>query len=562
MRSRLFIFILTALCSISCAGDLTITPSTRYQTIEGIGAALAMYEGWIPSHPYKSEIYDTLFKWTGISLLRFGNWLQDTLGDISGDSSIAVELRKRNPYAKILVSSWTPPDYLKANNNSNGKISPNSLKKVNGKFVYDQFGHWWKSSIRRYNASGIKPDYITIQNEINWNTDYWSCLFNPTENDTIAAFAPALRAVHDSIATLSEHPQILAPEVLGTAYNGVENYAPTLDTSAFYGWAFHFYGSGDYNKPPSFISNSTASFSNLMKTIRYKPRFMTEYCNLGSSEAGLNTLANPDTAKDWLNLAWIMQETFTGLNLTGWVFWDMAWGNTGNMVAIFPGWDRNSWPSTSPHGFFVHRTLPALGQYSRFIRGGWIRIDAYAADTTLKVSAFLSPKGDSISVVIVNPGYSPVTFTPKIGGVSNAECNVWTTSPTQALEKSGTWASGQNLAVAARTVTTITGNLGSVSSIDESEKPWIYPGAQMTVKSDRIILRMIGQSMQGTIEILDLAGHLLQRHSTGFLPAGACEVPIGALPGGMCIVRLVSKTGILTQKFVQVAVPDRNTLIR
>jgi len=443
------------------AGNLVVETQAKHQTIEGIGAALAMYEGWIPSHPYKDEIYDTIFKGTGISILRLGNWLQDTAGNISDDSSIVVELRKRNPYAKVLISSWSPPSYLKANNNQNGKTSPNSLKKENGKFVYDQFGHWWKSSIRRYNAAGIKPDYITIQNEINWNTDYWSALFNPTENDTIAAFQPALRAVHDSIATLPQYPRILSPEVLGTGYNGVENYAKTMDTSTFYGWAFHFYGSGDFSNPPSFISNPTASFKTLANTIKDKPRFMTEYCNLGGTEATVNQLASPDTAKEWLNLAWIMQEAFTYLNLNGWVFWDLAWGNTGSMVAVLPGWDRSGWTATTPHGYFVHRTLPALGQYSRFVRAGWVRIDATPIDTTLKVSAFLSPNGDSISVIVVNPSYSSVTFTPLISGSPDATGDVWTTSSTQSLDKKGTWSSGQDLVVAARTVTTLNGSLTS-----------------------------------------------------------------------------------------------------
>ena len=442
---------------------MIVVPTAKHQTIEGIGAALAMYSGWIPSHPYKAEIYDTIFKSTGISILRLGNWLQDTTADIAGDSEIVAQLRLRNPYAKVLVSSWSPPDGMKANNSSNGNTSPNSLKKVNGKFVYDQFGHWWKSALRRYNAAGIRPDYITIQNEINWNTDYWSCLFNPTENDTIAAFPQALRAVRDSISSLPSPPRILSPEVLGTAYDGVETYAKTMDTSTFYGWAFHFYGSGDFSNPPSFLSNPTASFTKLHETTKGKPRFMTEYCNLGGHEAEEKVLAVPDTAKEWLNLAWIMQEAFVNLELTGWVFWDLAWGNTGSMVGVYPGWDKSSWPANSPHGFFVHRTLNALAQYSRFVRGGWTRVDVSAMDTALKVSAFLSPGSDSVSIVVVNPSYSAVTFTPSVMAHDGAHGDVWVTSPTQAVQKVGGWTSGKDLQVSARSVTTLTGTLASAA---------------------------------------------------------------------------------------------------
>lgn len=454
------------------AGMLAVDPTAKHQTVEGIGAALAMYSGWIPSHPYKSEIYDTIFKATGISILRLGNWLQDTSGSVADDSEIVAELRKRNPYAKVLVSSWSPPNSLKANNSSNGNTSPNSLKKVDGQFVYDQFGRWWKSCLRRYAAAGMGPDYITIQNEVNWNTDYWSCLFNPTENDTIAAFQPALRAVRDSIAGLPNPPRILSPEVLGTAYDGVENYAKVMDTSTFYGWAFHFYGSGDFNDPPSFLSNPTASFAKLHETTMGKPRFMTEYCNLGGDEANAKSLAVPDTAKEWLDLAWIMQEAFVKLELTGWIFWDLAWGNTGSMVGVYPGWDRDSWPSNSPHGFFVHRTLDALGQYSRFVRGGWVRVDATPMDTVLKASAFVSPKDDSISVVLVNPGSASVVVTPMVVQSTTASGNVWTTSPTHALERTGTWTSGTPLTVPARSVTTLNGTLGMPSSVAGRDGIW------------------------------------------------------------------------------------------
>jgi len=454
---RIFQIGLALAIGSSFAGDLTVNPNSKFQTIEGIGGALAMYEGWIPSHPNKQAIYDTIFNGAGISILRLGNWLQDTLGDISASVEITKEFKKRTPNGKILISSWSPPSRLKANNSQDGNISPNSLKKVNGKFVYDQFAQWWAASIRRYNAEGITPDYITIQNEINWNTDYSSALFDPIENDTIAAYAPAMRAVYDSIQSIQPHPLILGPEVLGTGYNAVENYAPTMDTSKFYGWAFHFYGSGDFNNPPDFISNPTASLTKLYTTTKNKPRFMTEYCNLGATDDTSAIQPIPDPSKTWFNLAWIMQEAFTYLNLNAWVFWDLAWATPGSMIGIYPGWDRNSWPASQPQGFVVRRTLPALGQYARFIKPGWVRVDGNATDTALKISSFTSAKGDSISIVIVNTSYNAITLTPKISDVAGASGQVWTTSSTQSLVNTGTWTSDQNVTVAGRTITTLVG---------------------------------------------------------------------------------------------------------
>lgn len=530
---RVSLGLLVTLCGTTFAGVMVVEPTSKHQTMEGIGGALAMCEGWLATAPYKSEIYDTLFNASGISILRLGNWLQDTTADLTNDSSIVTEYRKRNPYGKVLISSWTPPPYLKANNSDNGNVSPNSLKKVNGKFVYDQFGHWWKACIRRFNQAGINPDYITIQNEINWNTDYGSCLFYSAENDTIAAYAPAMKAVHDSIYGLAKHPVILGPEVLGTAYNGVEGYASTMDTSSFYGWAFHFYGSGDYNNPPSFISNSTASYSTLMKTIKDKPRFMTEYCNLGSNETDALSLANPDTTKDWLNLAWIMQTAFTGLDLTGWVFWDLAWQGNSSIIPVFAPWDPNSWPASSPHGFMVRRMLPALSQYSRFVRGGWVRVTATPQDTALKVSAFVSPQGDSISIVLVNPGSSAVTFMPMTVGAINANGDIWTTSPSQALQKTGNWTSGQNLTVSSRSITTLNGSLGQSVSVQAqaARRP-------VTIRWSKGMLFLSGVET-GTLLISDLQGRSWNLDVSGGkafanrLPAGTYQAKI--LDGKMTV---------------------------
>ena len=133
MMGRVSLGLLVTLCGTTFAGVMVVEPTSKHQTMEGIGGALAMCEGWLATAPYKSEIYDTLFNASGISILRLGNWLQDTTADLTNDSSIVTEYRKRNPYGKVLISSWTPPPYLKANNSDNGNVSPNSLKKVNGK---------------------------------------------------------------------------------------------------------------------------------------------------------------------------------------------------------------------------------------------------------------------------------------------------------------------------------------------------------------------------------------------------------------------------------------------
>ena len=52
----------------------TINPAKTYQTVEGLGAATAFYQGWLTAHPYKQEIYTNAFAGLNLSMLRLGDW--------------------------------------------------------------------------------------------------------------------------------------------------------------------------------------------------------------------------------------------------------------------------------------------------------------------------------------------------------------------------------------------------------------------------------------------------------------------------------------------------------
>ena len=51
----------------------TVNINTRYQEIEGFGAAGAWYENWLTNHPQKSTLYDILFGDLGLDIYRLRN---------------------------------------------------------------------------------------------------------------------------------------------------------------------------------------------------------------------------------------------------------------------------------------------------------------------------------------------------------------------------------------------------------------------------------------------------------------------------------------------------------
>ena len=165
----------------------------------------------------------------------------------------AAESVRGKPIA-VLSTSWGPPASLKSNNNrSNGGSLKYTVTGGKVEFDYAGFAHWWNASLDEYNAHGIFPDYISIQNEPDWTASYESCRLNPSETvnftDTIAGYNKALSAVYDTIQTRTVIPELIGPETIGIGYNAVENYCNAMDLSKIHAIAHHLYHGVDENNP-------------------------------------------------------------------------------------------------------------------------------------------------------------------------------------------------------------------------------------------------------------------------------------------------------------------------
>jgi hypothetical protein len=220
----------------------------------------------------------------------------------------------------------------------------------------------------------------------------------------------------------------------------LENYAKAVDASKVAAWSFHLYmgDNFDFSNPPSYLPK----FDSVASHLKDKPLFMTELYNNGA------TVSQTD---DFYRQAWIMQEGFTRLNLSAWVYWDLVYEN-GSMI---------DFPNQS--SYIVKPTFYALSQYARFVKPGWKRIAIAGADTALKTVAFTSAKGDSISIVVVNPWANSVSSTPTVSGSATATGDVWTTTASVGLQKAGTWKAGTAISFAGRSVTTLVAALGPTS---------------------------------------------------------------------------------------------------
>ena len=360
-------------------GKGLIDVNIRHQKIEGFGGSGAYYTMNLVTHKKKTELFNLLFKELGLDILRIRNDY-----DIDPNSMQAtIEIAKSGEAAlgqdlKILMSSWSPPATLKSNGNTIG----GTLKKVNGKFVYDEFAQWWYNSVASYTKGGVKIDYISIQNELDYEAPWNSCRFTPTEKlDTnLAAFNIAFEIIwHKLNAEMgSDIPKILTPESSGLGNS--KEYIENLDSlSHVYGYAHHLYDcSGCGSAPDRFIPRMI-SYNNLAVQNGNKPVFQTEFED------------EPGTWADAINTALVIHNSLTVEKVAAYLYWDLFWATGTALVSMD---DESS--------YTVKPTYYAFKQYSAFIDADWQRVETSTDNTGIRISAYIGPDNKKLTAVIIN----------------------------------------------------------------------------------------------------------------------------------------------------------------
>jgi glucuronoarabinoxylan endo-1,4-beta-xylanase len=456
-RAACFILLAWLLPPAVNAGTANIAPQTAYQTIEGLGGAIAFYNSWVSDHPYKQEIYTNAFAGLNLSMLRLGNWYRYNANFDSPASDIVSNANRILGHpVPIFMSSWSPPAFLK----SNGQVgNGGTLIVTNGGFAYTNFANYWYDSLQAYRSNGVSPAWISIQNEPDWAAGYDSCIFHPTE-DTVngtnyASYSKALEATFQRLTNLPSPPKLLAPEVVGLGYNDVQKYAATMNSNSFYGLAHHLYGGSADGTPNGYIPALQA----LTNVFPGKPKFMTEY--------GVSNL---------IEAAWLIHNTLTVEQASGYNFWSLVWpvGGVG-LVQIENPYDLSSWTNAPPgtptqsHGYWLTPSYWAMKHFSYFINPGYKRVSAADSDTNVLISAYLSPDNLRLVVVLINTSSnSPSVMNLSWGSFGAGPSGVYQTAGTNTFQSLGSVSNSQ-VALPALSLTTIV--LNQLVSVGPAANP-------------------------------------------------------------------------------------------
>lgn len=516
------------------AHTVEVQVEEEHQTITGFGASLAFYEGWLTAHPNRAEIYDVIFKELSLDILRVRNTFgyDGTMINRVKQFATAAENSLGHPI-DIMVSSWGPPGYLKSNNDkSNGGTLRYIVNSGKVEFDYAGFANWWNASLDNYNANGIYPKYISIQNEPDFKADWESCLLRPSEvissTDTIAGYNKALNAVYDTVQQRENKPLFLGPECVGIGYNNVENYINALDLSKLYGIAHHLYHGAESGTVPDdpFTSSNYKKVGNFHPEV---PHFQTEY-----------------SRTSWFPLAAMIFQSLVEENVTAWLYWDLVWSEGGLVNLHFP-WDRSRW--TNSVGYNRTKDFYVFKHYSAFIHPGWKRIGTSGTNELLKTAAFISTTGDSAAFVAVNRSATDsLKVKIQIPGFSIEEATAFSTTEENNFVASD-YLNDTMLVLPPRSINTVDLRLSSVNSatkIPVRGQTFSLVEVFPNPFSKSAQIRFVSEkSADYSMEIFDLGGSQLVKKELGFYPPGKHQVEITrqGFENGIYFFRLFNSAG-------------------
>jgi O-glycosyl hydrolase len=275
-----------------------------------------------------------------------------------------------------------------------------------------------------------------MQNEPDWEAPYDSCVFGPTEDANRAGYDAALEAVWQKLkAEMGPNmPKILDPETMG--FSHVESYIEKLNSSYVYGFVHHLYDcSGCAENPDRYIPKMVR-FTKFNSQYGNKPLFQTEFED------------EPNTWTGAMNTAILMHNSLTVENVASYLYWDLFWGPESGLVSIN---DTNS--------YTIKPVYYAVKQFSAFTDSDWQRVEAATDNPGLRISAYISPDNQKLTVVLINTTPSTdITLNFSLKDFSISKGEIYLSSENENCVHIGNYNSGEPLKLPANSITTLSLN--------------------------------------------------------------------------------------------------------
>ncbi len=299
---------------------------------------------------------------------------------------IKEAIRARNGDISLLASPWSPPAWMKTSNDMN-----------HGGHLLPEYREVWANYIVKYikaaREKGLNIWAITVQNEPAAVQVWDSCIYSAEEEGEF---------VRDYLGPIMEREGLSDVKVYIWDHNRdiiVERVTGALadpETSKYvYGIANHWYVSED--------------FENLSKVHELYPDkhiLFSEGCQEGGVHLG----------------SWVTGERY-GRNMIGdfnnwqegWLDWNLILDEKGGPNHAGNFCDAPIIADTSTQQIHYNSSFYYIGQFSKYVKPGAVRIDVMADfETEIQYVAFKNPDG-AVVLIVMNETINVQNFNAKFG---------------------------------------------------------------------------------------------------------------------------------------------------
>lgn len=401
--------------SIVNAADATVNLLSTKQIIDGFGASSA----WCGA--LSDNIINPLYGDLGYSILRLR--IEEGIGDSwkSGNfSKWAPELSNaKKATAKgaiVFASPWNPPASMQENFTKAGDSDAKRLKYDK----YTEYVDYLNAYVKYMKDNGVDLYAVSVQNEPDYAKEWnW---WTPEEMlNFVKNYAGSINC------------KVMAPE----SFQYLKNMSDPIinDTTAFANidiLGFHLYGT----------PVNQFSYPLFQQKGSEKKAWMTEH------------YFDTDNLSDVMNLAKEIHDCMVTGNMNAYVYWWITWPNG----------------LANSNGQIFKRAY-VLGQFAKFIRPGYYRVDATPNPATnVYVSAY---KGDkNVVIVAVNTGAGSVNQKIIVQNETISQISSWQTNANSNMTAGQSYQlnSGSfNVTLPSQSVTTFVGDIKSTSIIPHSK---------------------------------------------------------------------------------------------
>ena len=361
-------------------GDVSVDVTDVRQRIDGFGASDRKNPLLTDAD---ADLFFSISRGIGLSILRAsidpngqyfgGNWTNATKAAARG--------------AVVWAGPWSPPAAWKDNNDVNN----------GGHLLLADYDAWAARlanfAVLLQQNTGVPLYGVSVQNEPDYSASYNSALY------TTQQMVDFIKVLGPKLATLNPRPKLLTPDV--ASWGVLWNYSDAIGSDPV-----------------------AASYTDVLATHQYfaidptphavPPGKMLWQTEMSSFDGPSTDITNGITVARWVHNALVDG------SVNAWHYWWLIGISADNEGLLNIGREPT-------------KRLYTFGNFSRFIRPGFVRVGASGAPAGVYTTAYRDPVTNTLVIVAINDSGGDVPLGVTLNGITIAAVTPWVTSATEDL---------------------------------------------------------------------------------------------------------------------------------